>query len=138
MIYIFLGLISFCANFEFMFYQYPHLEFLSIYPFLQYPHHVEITLIYNVNYQIKFIIFVFLVLDVVAPPQVVIEGVTADEAPPFLVAIKGVTTNVVAFLQVAIEGVTIDVVPLPLVAIEGVHWARDGPKFVCKVDGCDA
>ncbi len=39
---------------------------------------------------------------------------------------------------VAIEGVAIDVVALLPVAIEGVHWARDGPKFVCKVDGCDA
>ncbi len=26
----------------------------------------------------------------------------------------------------------------PLVAIEGVNWARDGPKFACRVDGCDA
>jgi hypothetical protein len=32
----------------------------------------------------------------------------------------------------------LDVVALPLIAIEGVHWARDGPKFVCKVDGCNA
>jgi hypothetical protein len=30
------------------------------------------------------------------------------------------------------------VVDPPLVAIEGVHWARDGPKFACRVDGCDA
>jgi hypothetical protein len=30
------------------------------------------------------------------------------------------------------------VVALPLVAIKGVHWARDGPKFAYKVDGCDA
>ncbi len=29
-------------------------------------------------------------------------------------------------------------VALPLVTIEGVHWARDGPKFVCKVAGCNA
>jgi hypothetical protein len=28
-----------------------------------------------------------------------------------------------------------NVVAPPLVAIEGVHWARDGPKFVCRVDG---
>jgi len=111
---------------------------LSIYPFLQYLHHVEITLIYNVNSQIRFNIFVFLVLNVVALPQVAIEGVAANEATPLLVAIEGVTTNVIAFLQIAIEGVTIDVVALPLVAIEGVHWAKDGPKFVCKVDGCDA
>ncbi len=26
----------------------------------------------------------------------------------------------------------------PQVAIEGVHWAKDGPKFVCKLDGCGA
>ncbi len=26
----------------------------------------------------------------------------------------------------------------PLVAIEGVHWAKDGPKFACRVDGCNA
>jgi hypothetical protein len=25
-----------------------------------------------------------------------------------------------------------------LVAIEGVHWAKDGPKFACSIDGCDA
>jgi len=31
-----------------------------------------------------------------------------------------------------------DVVTLPPIAIEGVHWARDGPKFACKVDGYDA
>jgi hypothetical protein len=30
------------------------------------------------------------------------------------------------------------VVGPPLIAIEGVHWARDGPKFACRVDGCDA
>jgi len=30
------------------------------------------------------------------------------------------------------------VVALPLVAIEGVHWAKDGPKFACNIDGCDA
>ncbi len=39
---------------------------------------------------------------------------------------------------VAIEGVAINMVAPPPIAIEGVHWARDGPKFVCKVDGCDA
>ncbi len=44
----------------------------------------------------------------------------------------------IAIECVAIEGITIDVVSLPRVAIKGVHWARDGPKFVCKVDGCDA
>jgi len=32
----------------------------------------------------------------------------------------------------------LDVVAPPLIAIEGVHWARDGPKFACRVDGCDA
>jgi hypothetical protein len=31
-----------------------------------------------------------------------------------------------------------NVVAPPLVAIEGVHWGRDGPKFVCRVDGCNA
>jgi hypothetical protein len=30
------------------------------------------------------------------------------------------------------------VVALLLVAIEGVHWAKDGPKFTCIIDGCDA
>jgi hypothetical protein len=25
----------------------------------------------------------------------------------------------------------------PLVALKGVHWARDGTKFVCRVDGCN-
>jgi hypothetical protein len=30
------------------------------------------------------------------------------------------------------------VVAFLLVAIKGVHWARDGPKFVCRVDGCNA
>ncbi len=40
--------------------------------------------------------------------------------------------------SIAIEDVTIDVVAPPPVAIEGVHWAKDRPKFVCKVDGCDA
>ncbi len=29
-------------------------------------------------------------------------------------------------------------VAFPPIAIKGVHWARDGPKFACKVDGCDA
>jgi hypothetical protein len=28
--------------------------------------------------------------------------------------------------------------PLPQITLEGVHWAMDGPKFTCKVDGCDA
>jgi hypothetical protein len=60
---------------------------------------------------------------VVAPPPIAIEGVTIDVVSPPLVAI---------------EGVNIDVVALPPIAIEGVHWAKDGPKFVCKVDGCDA
>ncbi len=32
----------------------------------------------------------------------------------------------------------LDVVAFPLIAIEGVHWARNGPKFVRKVDGRDA
>jgi hypothetical protein len=59
----------------------------------QYLHHVEITFIQNVNSHIRFIVFVFLVLDVIAP---------------FPIAIKG------------------------------IHWARDGPKFVCRVDGCNA
>jgi len=30
------------------------------------------------------------------------------------------------------------VVAPPLVAIKGVHWATDGPEFVCRVDGCNA
>jgi hypothetical protein len=51
------------------------------------------TFNYNVNSHIRFIIFIFLVSDVVAPP---------------------------------------------LVAIKGVHWAKDVPKFVFMVDGCDA
>jgi hypothetical protein len=45
---------------------------------------------------------------------------------------------VVAPLLIAIEGVAINVVALFPIAIEGVHWAKDGPKFVCRVDGCDA
>jgi hypothetical protein len=45
---------------------------------------------------------------------------------------------VIAPLLIAIKGVAINVVAPPLVAIKGVHWAKDGPKFVCKVDGCDA
>jgi hypothetical protein len=28
--------------------------------------------------------------------------------------------------------------PPPPIAIKGVHWARDGPKFVYKIGGCDA
>ncbi len=39
---------------------------------------------------------------------------------------------------VTIEGVTIDVVAPPPITIKGVHWARDGPEFVCSVDGCGA
>jgi hypothetical protein len=64
-----------------------------------------------------------LVSDVVAFPLVAIEGVSIDVVAPPLVAIEGVGINVVA---------------LPPINVEGVHWARDGPKFVCKVDGCDA
>jgi len=64
-----------------------------------------------------------LVSNVLAPPLIAIE----------CVAIEGITIDVVAFPPIAI-----DVVSLPQVAIKGVHWARDGPKFVCKVDGCDA
>ncbi len=29
-------------------------------------------------------------------------------------------------------------VALPLVAIKGVHWEKDGPKFVYRIDGCNA
>ncbi len=29
-------------------------------------------------------------------------------------------------------------VALPPITTKGVHWVRDGPKFVCRVDGCDA
>jgi hypothetical protein len=31
-----------------------------------------------------------------------------------------------------------NVVAPPAIAIEGVHWARDGLKFACRVDECDA
>jgi hypothetical protein len=31
-----------------------------------------------------------------------------------------------------------NVVALCLVVIEGVHWAKDGPKFACRFDGCNA
>jgi len=31
-----------------------------------------------------------------------------------------------------------NVVAPPIVAIEGVHWAKDGPKFSCSVNGRDA
>jgi hypothetical protein len=31
-----------------------------------------------------------------------------------------------------------NVVAPPAIAIKGVHWTRDGPKFACRVDGCDA
>ncbi len=44
----------------------------------------------------------------------------------------------VALVLITIEGVAIDVVALPPVTIKGVHWARDGPEFVCSVNGCDA
>jgi hypothetical protein len=30
------------------------------------------------------------------------------------------------------------VVAPPTVAIQVVHWARDGPKFACRIDGGDA
>jgi uncharacterized membrane protein len=46
----------------------------------------------NVNFHIRFFVFVILVSNVVAPP----------------------------------------------IALECVHWARDGPKFSYKVDGCNA
>jgi hypothetical protein len=49
------------------------------------------------------------------------------------VAIKGVTIDVIAPFPIAI-----DVVAPPQVIKKDVHWARDGPKFVYKVDGCDA
>jgi hypothetical protein len=57
------------------------------------PSSCRTTFTQNVHSHIKFLVFVFLV------------------------------SNVVALLQVAIEG---------------VYWARDGPKFVCKIDGCGA
>ncbi len=41
----------------------------------------------NVNFHIRFIVFVFLVSDVVAPPLVAIEGVTIDVVDLLLVAI---------------------------------------------------
>ncbi len=28
--------------------------------------------------------------------------------------------------------------PPPPITLENVHWVRDGPKFVCRVDGCNA
>jgi hypothetical protein len=31
-----------------------------------------------------------------------------------------------------------DAITLFVVFIEGVHWARDGIKCACNVDGCDA
>jgi hypothetical protein len=31
-----------------------------------------------------------------------------------------------------------NVVALPPIAIEGVHWAKDGLKFACNIDGCNA
>jgi hypothetical protein len=30
------------------------------------------------------------------------------------------------------------VITLFLVATKGVQWAKDGPKFSCNIDGCDA
>ncbi len=68
---------------------------------------VKITFIQNVNFHIKFIVFGFLV------------------------------SYMVALFPIAIKGVAINVVVLRLIAIEGIHWARDGPKFVCEVDWCD-
>jgi hypothetical protein len=32
----------------------------------------------------------------------------------------------------------LDVVAPPSIAIEGVHWPKDGPKFSCNIEGCDA
>jgi hypothetical protein len=72
---------------------------------LQYFHRVEITFIYNVDSHIRFIVFVFLVSDVVAPPPI------------------------------SIEGVTIDMVALLVVAIKGVHWARMSPNLFIKLMG---
>ncbi len=31
-----------------------------------------------------------------------------------------------------------NVVAPPPIVLEGVHWARDGPKFAYRVDGCNA
>jgi hypothetical protein len=66
---------------------------LIFYIWSKYPHCAKITFIQIVNFHIRFIVFVFLVSDVVAPP---------------------------------------------LIVIKSVHWARDGPNFVCKVDECNA
>jgi hypothetical protein len=66
---------------------------LIFYLQLQYLRCVKITFIYNINFHIRFIVFVFFISNMVAPPPI---------------------------------------------TIEGVHWARDGPKFVCKVDKCNA
>jgi hypothetical protein len=67
--------------------------FLFVYPYMQYPHHLGDNLYANVNFHIRFFVFVILVSSVVTPP---------------------------------------------LVTLEAIHWARDGPKFVCRIDGCDA
>ncbi len=64
---------------------------------MSYLHHVEITFIYNVNSHIRFIIFIYLVLDVVAPPLVAIKGVhrTKDE-PKFVFMVHGCDASYIA------------------------------------------
>jgi len=43
--------------------------------------------------------------------------------------------DVVAPTLVTIEGVTIDVVAPPPITIKGVHWARDGPNLFAVLMG---
>jgi len=76
----------------YLFVQYPHLCLWSLISLCNTLIMYGLTFIQNINFHIMFFVFVILVLDVVASP---------------------------------------------LVIIEGVHWAKDGSKFACSVDGCD-
>jgi len=56
----------------------------------------------------------------------------------YQIIVKGITfihNHIRSFVFVFLIS---NVVALPSIDPKGIHWAKDGPNFACRVDGCDA
>ncbi len=96
--------------------QYLHLVFWTFYLSTQYLHLVFFIFILLRNILIlKFIFFIYLYNTLIVDGLTFIHNVNSCFC--FLV---------------------LNVVAPPPIGIKGVHWLKDGPKFACRVDGCDA
>ncbi len=94
---------------------------ISTLRFYQYPHLVFLFFYLFMQYPHHVLIFYLSI-----QYQIIVKGITF---------IHNINCHIRSFVFVFLIS---NAVAPPLIAPKGIHWAKDGPNFACRVDGCDA